>query len=213
MPSRLFLVTPRVLDLATFPAALKEALAGADVASLLVACEAASDMAFQRIAEVITPIAQAAGAAVVVADDTRAAGRARADGVQVTKGLAELKSAIAGFHPNRIVGASMLKTRHDAMQAAEAGVDYVFFGRVDRDEEAAPAERDIDLAGWWAPLFETPSVVLAGADPASLDVASETGAEFVALRRAIWEHPAGPRAAVAAAAEVLARVAPAGEAA
>lgn len=202
--ARLYLVTPRDVDVSTFPALLDETLAAGDVASLLIAVEGGSDMTRQRIAEILTPIAQKHEVAVMVRNDTRATGRAKADGVHVDTGPADLENALESFHPARIVGCGNLATRHDAMEAGETEVDYVFFGDLDRPEAAAPAPRAVDLATWWVPLFEPPVVLMAGSDLATLDAAIASGAEFVALRDAVWDHPAGPAAAVAEASRRLA---------
>lgn len=202
--ARLFLVTPRDVDVATFPATLDAALAAGDVASLLIAVEGGSDMTRQRIAEILTPLAQARGVAVLVRNDTRAAGRARTDGVHVDTGRADLDAALDTFHPDGIVGAGNLATRHEAMEAGETAVDYVFFGDLDRPETPEGQPRARELAEWWVPLFEPPVVLLAGADLADLDAALATGAEFVALRDAVWAHPDGPAAAVAEATRRLA---------
>lgn len=207
--TRLCLVTPRDVDLATFPATLKAAVAAGDVASLIVALEGGSDMTRQRIAEILTPIAQGHDVAVLVRNDTRAAGRAKADGVHVDTGLVDLRAALDTFHPDGIVGAGGLETRHEAMEAGDTAVDYVFFGDLDRPETAETAPRSLDLAGWWVPLFEPPVVLLAGASLSSCDAAAATGAEFVALRDAIWTDPRGPAEAVAEANRRLAAAAPA----
>ncbi len=195
--ARLYLVTPRDVDVTTFAAVLDETLAAGDVASLLIALDGGSDMTRQRVAEILTPVAQKHGVAVLVRNDTRAAGRAKADGVHVDTGMADLEAALDTFHPAGIVGVGNLATRHEAMEAGETEVDYVFFGDLDRPEFAEGNPRARELAEWWVPLFEPPVVVLAGSDLASLDAALATGAEFVALRDAVWLHPQGPAAAVA----------------
>lgn len=202
--ARLYLVTPRDVDVDTFPALLDEVLAAGDVASLLIALDGGSDMVRQRIAEILTPVAQKHGVAVLVRNDTRAAGRARTDGVHVDTGKADLTAALDTFHPAGIVGVGNLATRHEAMEAGETQVDYVFFGDLDRPETAEGDARARDLAEWWVPLFEPPVVLLGGADLAALDAAIATGAEFVALRDAVWRHPAGPAAALAEASARLA---------
>lgn len=204
--TRLYLITPREIDLSTFPARLEEALSGGDVASLLIAPEGVSDMVLQRMAEVLTPIAQKADVAVMVRDDTRATGRAKADGIHVETGLADLKDAVKAMQPQRMVGAGHLLTRHDAMEAAEAGADYVFFGLLDRPEEPDVHPKSIDFAEWWMPLFEPACVVLGGNTIASVVPVAETGADFVALRDAIWNDPRGAKAAIAEVEELLARV-------
>jgi thiamine-phosphate pyrophosphorylase len=193
----LYLVTPRDVDVTTFPALLDEVLAAGEVASLLIAVDGGSDMTRQRIAEILTPIGQKHGVAVLVRNDTRAAGRAKADGVHIDTGKADLDAALETFHPASIVGAGNLATRHEAMEAGETRTDYVFFGDLDRPETPEGDQRARELAEWWVPLFEPPVVLLAGSDLASLDAVLATGAEFVALRDAVWRHPDGPVAAVA----------------
>lgn len=202
----LYLVTPRDPDVATFPALLEETLAAGAVASLLVAPETGSGHLRQRLTEILTPIAQKHGVAVLLRNDTRAAGRTAADGVHVDTGRADLDAALKSFHPARIVGCGGIANRHEAMEAGETEVDYVFFGDLDRPEETTADRRSLELAEWWVPLFEPPIVVLAGSDLASIDAVVATGAEFVALRDAVWNHPEGPVVALRAA---LARLDPA----
>ena len=194
---RLYLVTPRDIDLATFPAVLEAVLDAGDVASLLIDLPTASDVDRRRAADHLTPIAQGRDVAVLVRNDTRAGGRAKADGVHVDTGPADLAAALETFHPAGIVGAGGLHTRHEAMEAGDTATDYVFFGDLDRPETPEVTPRARDLAEWWVPLFEPPVVLLAGADLTTLDEAIATGAEFIALRDAIWADPRGPVAAVA----------------
>jgi thiamine-phosphate pyrophosphorylase len=204
--TRIYLITPRDIDLALFPGQLADALGGGDVASLLIAPEGVSEMALQRIAEVLTPIAQAAGVAAIVRDDTRASSRAKADGIHVETGIADIREAVGSFHPQRFVGAGHILTRHDAMEAAEANADYIFFGLIDRPEEPDAHPKSLDFADWWVPLFEPPCVVMAGSTLGSIDAVAETGADFVAVRDSIWLDPRGPRAAIEEAERRLAEV-------
>lgn len=205
--ARLYLVTPRQIDLSTFPAQLEAALSGGDVASLLIAPEVSAEAHLQRIAEALTPIAQARDVAVMVLDDTRAMGRAKADGVHVEAGSAALAEAVERLQGRAIVGAGNVKTRHEAMEAAEAGVDYVMFGLIAREDDEEGHRKSLDFGWWWAAVFETPCVVLAGRTAASIEAAADTGAEFVAVRNYVWDHPDGPAAAVRAANATLDAVA------
>lgn len=204
MRARLFLITPETIDLPAFRPRLEAALAGGDVASLLITPTGGDD---QALAEALAPIAQARDVAVLVVDDSRLMGRAKADGLHVTKGAAALADAVEKHTPKSIVGAGMIKTRHDAMAAGEAGADYVFFGMLDKPEDDAVHPKTLDLGGWWADLFEPPCVLLAGASEDSVAACAAVGADFVAVRRAVWDHPAGPEAAVRALNAVLDRAA------
>lgn len=205
--SRLFLITPPAFEPEAFAQDLAAALAGGDVACLLIAVDDADTDTLQRYTEALAPMAQEAGVAVLVRNDTRAAGRARADGVHVDSGVDDLKLAQESFQPDRIVGVGGIKDRHTGMQLAELETDYVFFGMLDLEEHDEVHRKTLDLAEWWAEVFEIPCVALAGRDIASVRDVALTRAEFVALRAGVWEHPQGAGAAVAAANAILDEVA------
>ncbi|HMN87339.1 MAG TPA: thiamine phosphate synthase [Bauldia sp.] len=201
--ARLCLVTPAGGDPAGFAPRLADALSGGDVATLIVTAAAAN---LQALAEAAVPLAQARDVAVLVHNDTRVAGRAKADGVHVDSGIADLRDAVATLRPRRIVGAGGFMTRHDAMLAGEADPDYLFFGRLDGDTEDGIFPKALDLAAWWSSVFVIPAIVMGGKAIASVDEAAAAGIEFVALRDAVWSHPGGPGAAVAEANRRLAAV-------
>ena len=201
--ARLCLVTPAVGDPAGFAPRLADALSGGDVATLIVTAAAAN---LQALAEAAVPLAQARDVAVLVHNDTRVAGRAKADGVHVDSGIADLRDAVATLRPRRIVGTGGFMTRHDAMLAGEADPDYLFFGRLDGDTEDGIFPKALDLAAWWSSVFVIPAIVMGGKAIASVDEAAAAGIEFVALRDAVWSHPGGPGAAVAEANRRLAAV-------
>jgi thiamine-phosphate pyrophosphorylase len=200
---RLCLVTPRLAAPEAFVARLDDALSGGDVATLIVAADGDDPAAFQRKAELLVPVGQRHNVAVIIQNDTRVAGRSKADGVHVDSGLADLRAAIDALRPGKIVGAGDLKSRHDAMLAGEADPDYVFFGRLDGDYGEEVGERALALAEWWAAIFHIPAIVMGGKALNSVAAARDAGVEFVALRSAVWDHPAGPRAAVAEANRLL----------
>ena len=201
---RLCLVTPPGAEPAGFGRALGHALAGGDVASLIITGDPADPSALQRMAETCVPVAAMRGVASFVHNDTRVAGRTNADGVHIDTGPADLAAAITALRPKRMVGAGGAATRHDAMALGEADPDYVFFGRLDGDTGDAIFAKTLDLAAWWAEVTVIPCIVMGGGTIASVTEAARAGIEFVALSRAVWGHPAGPGAAVAEAAALLA---------
>ncbi|WP_349358236.1 thiamine phosphate synthase [Stappia sp.] len=205
MHPRLYLITPPEPEADRLVRDVEAALSGGDVACLLIADDGRGEAAYQALAERLVPLGQAAGAAVLLHNDTRVAGRARADGVHVDSGTEDLERALKTFRPDGIVGVGDLRGRHDAMTVAELGVDYVFFGLLERSADPEPHDKTLKLAGWWTEVFETPCVALSGADFAGIETCAATGADFVAVREAVWAHPQGPQAAVAAANEILAR--------
>lgn len=198
----LYLITPTTFDLAAFPARLEAALAAAPVDCLLIAPDPET-MDVAAAARALVPIAQKHGCAALVPNDTRLVGRAKADGVHVDAGAEAVEDAVRALKPGGIVGVGDLRTRHAAMEAGERDVDYVLFGLLDRPEDDAVHPKTLELAAWWVPLFDAPCVVLAGATLPSVAEAAATGAEFVALRSVVWDHPDGPAAGIKAAAALL----------
>jgi len=201
-PARLYLVTPAEFDPASLPSQLEAALGAGDIAAVLIAA-GGEEHEMAAIAERLVPLIQDHGAAALIENHTRIAGRTGADGVHVSGGFGELKTVLERFRPQKIVGAGALSGRHAAMQAGEAGADYVFFGKPHGDIRPEPHPKNIALAQWWCALVEVPAVVMAGSAIASVAEAAATGAEFVALHRACWAHPGGPAEGIAMAAEII----------
>ncbi len=201
---RLCLVAPHDIDPNDLAPLVDDALAGGDVASVIIAGEGDR---LQRLAEAIVPRAQARGAAALIQNDTRIAGRVHADGVHIDTGVADLATAAEKLRPKLIVGTGGLRSRHEAMVAGEANPDYLFFGRLDGDIEDDIFGKALDLAAWWSSVFIIPAVVMGGRTIASVETAAREGIDFVALSRAVFADPRGPAQAVEEANLRLARIA------
>jgi thiamine-phosphate pyrophosphorylase len=126
--------------------------------------------------------------------------RAGADGAHLT-GIEAFTSALATLKPQRIAGCGGLKTRHDAMLAAETG-DYVMFGEPDADGRRPGFDAVLERIEWWAEVFEIPCVGFA----ASLDeveALAQAGADFVAVGDLVWSDTRGAAAALTEVAQRL----------
>lgn len=200
---RLFLVTPPEFDPDDMAAKLKLAFAGGDVACVLIYMPGAATKDIQAAASVLVPVIQEGGAAAIVYRDTQAAGRCGADGVHVDTSLEDLKLAIESFQPERIVGSGGTKLKHDAMELAETGVDYIFFGKLDLAEKESAHSKTLSSAAWWAELFETPCVAMAGNTLETLGDVAATTADFVALKDALWQSGTDISATIAEANRIL----------
>jgi len=205
---RIVLIAPGGIAAEILHERLTSALAGGDVASLILPQYGLDESAFQALAEKLVPEAQAAGAAAVLAGDTRVAGRVGADGIHVDTGHDELAEAIERHQGRMMVGAGGAKDRDAALQLGELRPDYIFFGRFGYDSASEPHQRNLALGRWWAEMIEIPCIVQAGAALASVEAVGSTGAEFVALGNAVFADGTDPRAAVAEANAVLERTAP-----
>ncbi|MHA7776441.1 thiamine phosphate synthase [Roseibium sp. M-1] len=200
---RLFLVTPPDFDTDDMAAKLGKAFEGGDIASVLIYRPGASTKELQAVATALVPVIQAGGAAAIVYRDTQAAGRSGADGVHVDTSLEDLKLAVESFQPDRIVGTGGSKLKHDSMELAETGADYILFGKLDLAEKPVAHDKTLKTASWWAELFETPCVALGGNSLETLADVAATGADFVALKDAVWQSGADIAAVVAEANRIL----------
>ena len=174
---------------------LAAVLAAGDVASLVLSprgAEAKLDEApFQALAEPLVAPAQAAGVAVMVEEHTRVAGRIGADGVQLGQDPDALADAMEGLGRSMMVAAGNVRSRHTALVLGESQPDYLMFGRPGGDTRPEPHPKNLELGAWWATMVEIPCIVLAGSDPASALAVANTGAEFVAMERAVFAAPEG----------------------
>jgi len=205
---RLVLIVPESDDAAAIAKQLEEALSGGDVASVIVPQYGLDDQAFQKRAEQLVEIIQEAGAAALIAGDTRVAGRAKADGLHMTGALSDLEDAIEKFSPKLIVGSGGAADRHQALEVGELRPDYIFFGKLDGDIKPEAHPKNVALGEWWASMVEIPCIVMGGTDAASALVVAESGAEFVALRTAVFSAPEGAAKAVATINAILDEKAP-----
>ncbi|MEJ5020306.1 thiamine phosphate synthase [Ochrobactrum vermis] len=199
---RIVLVAPPLADGAALAKLLTAALSGGDVASVILDTGDLDEATFQAAAEKAVPVIQEKGAAALVLNDTRIAGRVGADGVHIEGKVADLAEAIEKHTPKMIVGTGNLRDRHGAMQIGELQPDYVFFGKIGADNKPDAHPRNLSLAEWWSQMVEIPSIAQAGSALESIIAAAETGADFVALGRAVFDAE-DPAKAVAEANRLL----------
>jgi thiamine-phosphate pyrophosphorylase len=92
------------------------------------------------------------------------------------------------------------------MDAGEAGADYVAFGAFYPTTSKETRHRpDPEILAWWSTLFELPCVAIGGIAPDNAAPLVKAGADFLAVSSAVWAHPQGPQAGVAAFGTVLAQ--------
>ncbi|MBX3584023.1 MAG: thiamine phosphate synthase [Rhizobiaceae bacterium] len=205
---RIVLIAPAGVDAEDFAARFRLATEGGDIASIMLPPNGMDEASYQAFAEKIVPIAQEAGIAAIIVDDTRIAGRVKADGIHIDGGKAELAEAIRNFQPKMAVGAGGVKSRDDALDLGEERPDYMFFGKFGYDNQPEAHQRNLSLGGWWAEMVEIPGIVMAGSDLTSVETVAATGADFVALSSAVFGEGVDPKAAVARANAMLDASAP-----
>ena len=183
---RLVLILPEGFVGADADKRLADALAAGDVASVIVPCHDLTEAAYQAHLEAVCSLTAGLDVAVLGVDDTRAVGRARADGVMMIGGQAALGDTLAKHRGAMIVGCGHVNSRDEALKRAELEPDFIFFGRIGKDILPAAHPRNLEIATWWSQMVETPCIVLGGTDVETIHETASTGADFVALSQAVF---------------------------
>lgn len=193
---RLYLISPPKLSAANFLGPLKEALGGGDVACFQLRLKNISDDEIRRAVDTLRPVVQAAGTAFILNDRPDLAAELGCDGVHVGQEDASYAEARAAL-PKGIVGVTCHDSRHLAMDAGEAGADYVAFGAFFPTQTKEPkTTADIDLLRWWGEMMVVPCVAIGGITVDNAAPLIAAGADFLAVSAGVWEHPQGPQEAV-----------------
>lgn len=197
---RLYLITPPALpDLAAFARTLDETLAAGDVAALQIRLKDADDDAIAAAVKALAPLARARDVAVILNDRPDLAARLDCDGVHVGQDDMSCREARRIVGPDRMVGVTCHDSRHLAMEAAEAGADYVAFGAFYPTQTKETRHRpDPDILTIWQETMEAPCVAIGGITVENCKPLIDAGADFIAVSSGVWSYKDGPAAAVAA---------------
>lgn len=201
MSARLYLITPPALDPAAFAPRLAAALDAGDVACLQLRLKDVDDDAIRRAADVLRPITEAHDVAFIMNDRPDLALQAGCDGVHVGQEDASYADARKLLGPDKIVGVTCYNSRDLAIDAAEAGADYVAFGgffRSTTKDTRRIAGNDPEILRWWSEIMTVPSCAIGGITPENCGALVAAGVDFLAVIAAVWDHPDGPAAAVKA---------------
>ena len=195
--TRLYLITPPSLVPAAFAEQLGEALDAGDVASVQLRLKGADDETIKRASDVLRPVAQSRGVAFIMNDRPDLALATGCDGVHVGQEDASYDEARRVLGLGRIVGVTCHESRHLALEAAEAGADYVAFGAFfPSTSKDAKHRADIEILRWWSEIMTVPSVAIGGITPQNCAPLVEAGVDFLAVISAVWDHPRGAAMAI-----------------
>ncbi len=197
---RLYLITPSVFDLDGFVRQFEDALAGGPVGCVQLRMKEADDAAIVAAMAELLPRCRARGVPLVLNDRAHLVDETDADGLHV--GAEDLPAVAARerIGADRILGVSCYDSKHAAIEAAaRADADYVAFGAFFPTTTKTPRARPgISLLEEWDAVTVVPAVAIGGITPDNCGALAEAGAAFVAVVSAVWDHPEGPGAAVAA---------------
>lgn len=198
MTCRLYLISPERLDHPSiFADELRAALDGGDVAAFQLRLKDVGDDAIARAADTLRPICQQRGVAFIMNDRPDLALKLDCDGVHVGQEDTPYAEARRVVGPDRQVGVTCKASRHLAMEAAEAGADYVAFGAFfTSTTKTVTTPASLEILEWWSGLMEVPCVAIGGITVENCRPVIAAGADFLAVAGGVWNYKDGPKAAV-----------------
>jgi len=197
---RLYLITPPAIsDAQNFARQLDAALSAGDVAALQIRLKDATADEIRAVTRILTPVAHKHGVAVLMNDHVDLARDLRLDGVHIGQSDTPYKEARRILGPQAMIGVTCHNSRHLAMEAAEAGADYVAFGAFyPTTTKTVEHMAELETLSIWQETMETPCVAIGGITAANAAEVAQAGADFIAVSGAVWNHPDGPAAGVSA---------------
>ena len=203
-PCQLYLISPPAIDVG-FPDRLKVALEAGSVAAFQLRLKGVDDHAIARAAEPLQRICADLDTSFIVNDSISLAKRLGADGVHLGQGDGDPRDARQILGKDAQIGVTCHNSRHLAMEAGEAGADYVAFGAFyQTGTKSVEHFADTEILRWWTTLFPIPSVAIGGITPENAAPLVVAGADFLAVSAAVWQASAGEASAVQSFNRVLA---------
>jgi thiamine-phosphate pyrophosphorylase len=195
---QLYLISP--LDVGgDFPARLEEALSAGPVAAFQFRVKGIDQHKAVDLALPLQEICAAHDVAFIVNDSISLAKRLTADGVHLGQEDGDPREAREALGKDAQIGVTCHNSRHLAMEAAEAGADYVAFGAYySTNTKDVEHVAELDTLQKWSTVTEIPCVAIGGITPKNAEPLVQAGADFLAVSGAVWNHIEGPAVAVKA---------------
>lgn len=185
-PCQLYLISPQDVS-GGFADRLARALDAGPVAAFQFRVKNVDQHEAARLAEPLLRVCVDREVAFIVNDSVSLAKRLGADGVHLGQGDGDPREARAILGPSAQIGVTCHDSRHLAMEAGEAGADYVAFGAFHPTTTKETGHRpDPSILSWWTTVFEIPCVAIGGITPDNAAPLVAAGADFLAVSGAVW---------------------------
>jgi len=184
---QLYLVTPPAFELEAFGNRLAAVLDSHEVACLRLALATSDEDTLSRAGDHLREIAHARDIPLVINNHLQLVERLGLDGVHLTDGARNVRATRKALGADPIVGTFCGSSRHDGMNAGEAGADYVSFGPVGDSVLGDGSKAEAEVFIWWSEMIELP-VVAEGALTTQLVESLAPSTDFFAIGEEIWRE-------------------------
>lgn len=186
LPTQLYLISPLEVG-GAFPDRLARALDAGPVAAFQFRVKGLDEHACARLAEPLQRICSDREVAFIVNDSVALAKRLGADGVHLGQDDGDVREAREVLGRTAQIGVTCHNSRHFAMEAGEAGADYVAFGAFfPTTTKEVKHQAELETLTWWQTFFELPCVAIGGITPENCAPLIPAGADFIAASGSVW---------------------------
>lgn len=182
---QIYLITPALLDLETFPDQLAACLDAVEIGCLRLSLGLRAEDQIAKAADALREVAHARDVALVIESHIGLVERLGLDGVHLTDSARSVAKTRKALGEDAIVGCHCGNSRHDGMTAGELGADYVSFGPVGISKLGDGTQAELELFQWWSAMIEVP-VVAEGALTADIVRTLAPHADFFGIGDEIW---------------------------
>ncbi|NPD15872.1 thiamine phosphate synthase [Xinfangfangia sp. D13-10-4-6] len=179
------LITPPSFQTDLFPDQLARVLDTVEIACLRISLATRNTDDLGLAADICRDVAHRRDVPVVIENHLLLVEPHGLDGVHLTDGARSLRKARKDLGADAIIGAFCGATRHEGINAAEAGADYVAFGPVGESSLGDGSRADWDLFQWWSEMIEVP-VIAEGALTTELITRFGPVTDHFAIGEEIW---------------------------
>jgi len=184
---QLYLISPLEVG-GVFPERLENALSAGEVAAFQFRVKGIDQHEAAALAGPLQEICAAHDCAFIVNDSVGLAKRLSADGVHLGQSDGDVRDAREALGREAQIGVTCHASRDLALEAGEAGADYVAFGAFFPSSTKASEHRpELDLLTWWQTMVELPCVAIGGITTANCGPLVTAGADFLAVSAAVWQ--------------------------
>ncbi len=182
---QIYLITPPELDLGTFPDVLASVLDSTEVACVRLALSSQDETVILRSCDALRELTHARDIPLVIENHVKMVERLGLDGVHLSDGARQVRQTRKDLGADTIIGAFCGTSRHDGMNAGEAGADYISFGPIGASDLGDGTVVDPDILKWWSEVVELPAVVEGYLDE-ELIASIYSITDFIAIGPEIW---------------------------
>ncbi|MEP2031218.1 MAG: thiamine phosphate synthase [Paracoccaceae bacterium] len=184
---QIYLITPPEFELSTFPDRLAGVLDAGPVACVRLAMSSRDEQVISKAADALREVTHARDVALVISEHLIMVERLGLDGVHLSDASKSVRYTRKELGEDAIIGSFCGISRHDGLNAGEAGADYISFGPVGTSSLGDGITVDKDVFEWWSDVVEVPCVA-EGALDTDLIRALAPYTDFFGIGEEIWDR-------------------------